>query len=133
MDVAVVWRCMGSQSMSQANYWPEKYYDKEGKEIDWAQFCLYKEASMQEDGYKRVGSTTLPNGMWVSTVWTGHDVQYGDGPPLMFESEVFGSFDNLADSRDKRGYSSLELAEKGHQELIGKWSNEPNPEPEEED
>ena len=38
---------------------------------------------------RRVGLTDLENGVRVSTVFLGLDHQWGDGPPLLFETLVF--------------------------------------------
>jgi hypothetical protein len=52
--------------------------------VDWAQ--AYKE---------RFHLSTYVFGMYVSTVFLGLNHQYGDGPPLVFETMVFlkGSWD----------------------------------------
>jgi hypothetical protein len=41
------------------------------------------------DGERTVAKTTTPNGE-ISTVFIGLDHQFGDGPPLIFETMVFG-------------------------------------------
>jgi hypothetical protein len=53
--------------------------------------------------HKRVNETTLPNGLWVSTVWLGLDHRHDDsGPPLIFESMVFRGEVNLAELTCRR-------------------------------
>jgi hypothetical protein len=39
---------------------------------------------------RRVAKTTLTNGSRVSTVFLGLDHQYGRGPPVLFETMIFG-------------------------------------------
>lgn len=48
-----------------------------------------------------VKQTTLPNGLWISTVFLGMDHSFSDGPPLLFETMVFpkGSLTELSCDR----------------------------------
>ena len=50
----------------------------------------------------------------VSTVFLGLDHQYGDGPPLIFETLVFGG---PLDQEMER-YSTWEEAERGHADMV---------------
>lgn len=50
----------------------------------------------------------------VSTVWLGLDHQYGDGPPLIFESLTYDAAGNEVMWR----YSTEEQAREGHQRLL---------------
>ena len=50
----------------------------------------------------------------VSTVFLGLDHQYGDGPPLLFETMAF--FNGQSEDQDR--YSTWEEAEKGHAEMV---------------
>lgn len=70
------------------------YYDRKGKRLEgstmeWAHLFEDKE-------YKRVAFDTVEidpgthETVDVSTVWLGMDHSWGDGPPLIFESMVFG-------------------------------------------
>jgi len=43
-----------------------------------------------DDDLWRVDRTPLFDGVYVSTVFLGLDHQWGDGPPLLFETMVFG-------------------------------------------
>jgi len=36
-----------------------------------------------------VKQTTIPGGLWLSTVFLGLDYRYGGGPPLLFETMLF--------------------------------------------
>lgn len=51
----------------------------------------------------------------VSTVWVGLDHQFGDGPPLIFESLVFGGPLDGAGLR----YATRDEAIEGHAALVG--------------
>lgn len=55
-----------------------------------------------------IGSTRI------STVFLGSDHQYLDGPPLLFETMVFGG---PMDGEMER-YTTLEQAEQGHKAMV---------------
>jgi hypothetical protein len=57
---------------------------------------------------------TVQGDITVSTVFLGLDHQFGDGPPLLFETMVFGGAHNGAQER----YSTWEEAEKGHADMV---------------
>jgi len=60
------------------------YYDQQGNPMelmDWAQ-------AFETDD--RVVASDYVGDVHVSTVWLGLDHQYGDGPPLIFETMIFG-------------------------------------------
>ena len=65
----------------------------------------------------RIAETTLSDGRWVSTVFLGIDYRFGSGPPLLFETMVFPSKDNLSDERCER-YSTKAEAEAGHLAVV---------------
>jgi hypothetical protein len=44
----------------------------------------------QDISNRRVGLTRIADGISVSTIFTGLDLIPSDGPPLLFETEVFG-------------------------------------------
>lgn len=78
-----------------------------------------------EDRSKKiVEQTELPNGKWVSTVWLGLDHQYGDGPPLIFETMVFTEKTDkgLGGEEDMERYSTEAEAIEGHKRMVEKWS-----------
>lgn len=61
------------------------YYDRQGNEIDaieWGK--LFGDLS-----YKTVARTERGD-ILISTVWLGLDHNWGDGPPLIFETMIFG-------------------------------------------
>jgi len=62
----------------------------------------------------RTVATTNVGEMRVSTVFLGLNHQYGDGPPLLFETLVFGGA--LADEMDR--YSTWQEAEAGHAAMV---------------
>lgn len=84
-----------------------------------------------EDGDRRVARTELMNGdVVVSTVFLGLDHNFmGDGPPILFETMVFGE-EHLTKflgheriSREEMGcsrYSTYDEAEKGHAAHVAK-------------
>jgi len=94
-----------------------KYYDKQGREIDMMEWGRLHSAP-----YKRVAETTLEDGTWISTVWLGIDHRLGgDGPPLIFETMVFASKDDLSE-KDMARYSTEAEALAGHAEMVNIWS-----------
>ncbi len=95
-------------------------YDRQGKVLDLMEWARI----FEDPEYKRVAETTLPDGTWVSTVWLGLDHQYGDGPPLIFETMVFQDKDNL-DERDQERYSTEAEALAGHEAMVERWGGKP--------
>lgn len=96
-----------------------RYYDKEGKPIkdviEWGK--LFEDFS-----YKVIKQETLPNGLWISTVWLGLNHNWApNGPIHIFESMVFSRIDRL-EEQDMERYSTLEQAKAGHLKLVKKWS-----------
>src|SRR5438552_481269 len=66
-----------------------------------------------EKADRKVAATTLGES-FISTVFLGLDHQYINGPPLLFETLVFGGpFDGETDR-----YSTWEEAEKGHEDMV---------------
>lgn len=91
-----------------------RYYNRAGEPIAADQWTFGGEDA-------RVARTILPNGMLVSTVWLGLNHNYGDGPPLIFETMVFPSVDDLTDLDCER-YTTEEQAVAGHQAMCDKWA-----------
>ena len=94
-------------------------YDRKGNPI------LYPETwckLFEDKGYQRVAYTDLPGNSRVSTVWLGLDRNlFYDGPPIIFESMVFGpDREELACRR----YHTEEQALQGHDELVKQWTIE---------
>ncbi len=94
-----------------------RYYDRAGLPIE----DLHEWARKFEDrDYKRVALTELPDGKEVSTVWLGLDHQWGEGPPLIFETMVFPPGSRI--ELDAERYSTLEEAQAGHDAMVKKWA-----------
>lgn len=100
-----------------------EYYDRQGNPMTLKQWA---ESFETRHDFKRVAQTTLPNGRWVSTVWLGLNHQYGDGPPLIFETMVFPSPDDMGEMDCER-YSTEAEAIAGHARLCEKWAVESPP------
>ncbi len=91
-----------------------KYYNPEGTPmtlLEWADAFEHAEC--------QVGHDLLPNGLEVSTVWLGLDHNFGSGPPLIFETKVFGL---PSDEKYQEYYSTLEDAQEGHKATI-EWAS----------
>jgi hypothetical protein len=68
---------------------------------------------------KHVAADDLPDGTRVSTVFLGTNHNFGDGPPLWFETMVFpkGKWEALDCAR----YTTWAEAEAGHRAMVEKW------------
>lgn len=73
-------------------------------------------AAALEDVKSRIVAQDHVGDVLVSTVFLGIDHQWGDGPPLLFETIVFGGPHDQAQER----YSTWEEAEKGHAAMLAK-------------
>ena len=73
------------------------YYDREGKPIGFGDWAVLHE----DNDYKIVRRDYPVPEIRVSTAWLGMDHQYGDGPPVIFETMVFdeegGRFEELGE------------------------------------
>lgn len=85
------------------------YYDMFGNPIS-----LERWAELTVDPANKVLARTEVGPFLVSTVWLGLDHGWGGGPPLIFETIVFG------DSRDfdMDRYSTREQALAGHEAMV---------------
>jgi hypothetical protein len=82
-----------------------RYYSIDGEPmtlLEWAASVDHREDS-------RIGWDEK-DGIRVSTVWLGLDHQWGNGPPLIFETMIFGGDHDEEQWR----YSTREQAEAGH-------------------
>ena len=96
------------------------FYDRESKPIADAEEWNRKIADPE---YRRVASTVLPDGKWVSTLWVGLNYLPGRGPPLIFETMVFPSTDSSSgDDLACERYSTEKQALEGHKRLVDEWS-----------
>ena len=93
------------------------YYDRNGAPMsleDWVSTFAGPPEEMLEK--KRIRYTEIPEtGVCVSTVWLGLDHQFGDGPPLIFETMVFGLPDEM---EIMERYSTEEQAIEGHWQVV---------------
>lgn len=89
------------------------YYDMDGNAIEWDQMVeLFKSDEARRVGYDKVGDVT------VSTVLLVMDHSFlEDGPPVIFETMVFG-YDAVAADSDDDGYSTKEQAAEGHASVL---------------
>ncbi len=82
-------------------------------------------------GNKRIASTDLPDGRWVSTVFLGLDHGWGQGPPVLFETMVFKA--GLPGEREAedvcRRYRTRHDAIVGHEQLVATLANPPDKRP----
>jgi hypothetical protein len=100
-------------------------FDRQGKPMTtgkWAR--LMEEKNEHWERVFRVEETSLPDGKLVSTVWTGLNHQYGDGPPLIFETMVFTQKDQPRTDIDSLRYSTEEEARAGHAEMVRPFTAE---------
>ena len=67
---------------------------------------------------------TLPNGIWVSTIWLGIDHSFGGEKPLIFESMAFKTKDG-GEELDIDRYSTIEEARVGHERIVKKYARKP--------
>jgi hypothetical protein len=78
--------------------------------ITWARWFERHNRVVMQTAFK-------DQGIAVSTVFLGLNHQFGDGPPLLWETMVFDNLPSFAESYCDR-YSSLEEAKKGHQKAV---------------
>lgn len=101
------------------------YYDRQGNAMTLDEWAKSYETRRDQ---KRVAETALAGGYWVSTVWLGLNHNYGDGPPLIFETMVFkcGADGKVADwsELDSDRYTTEEDALAGHARLVNKWAQQ---------
>lgn len=100
------------------------YYDRAGNPTsvdDWF-----------KSGDNRVALDEDVAGYLVSTVHLGIDHQYGDGPPLIFETMVFGKSEAATELLDPDGemwrYSTEAQAVDGHKAVVA-WLLHEGPKP----
>lgn len=92
------------------------YYilDDENRVVEVAHMLTW--AMWLEDAYRHVGMTQITSEITVSTVFVGIDMQFGEGPPIVFETMIFGGPLNDYQWR----YSSWDDAETGHKAAVRK-------------
>ena len=90
------------------------FYNRQGGQVN-----LFAWAA-QFDHDRRVAEDTLPDGTYISTVFLGLDHQFGEGPPLIFETMVFSSEDD-SNELDVDRYSTETEAQAGHVVMVATW------------
>ena len=91
------------------------YYDRNGTPMtlwEWA-------AKLEGDESYRIVRQTTVGPYWISTVWLGLNHRVMPGPPLIFETMVFGSGDDddMSDLDGER-YSTEKEARSGHARFV---------------
>ena len=76
-----------------------------------------------ETAERHIGDDTI-NGKRVSTVFLGIDHNFSfSGPPLLFETMVFGD-DGRGDEEEIERYATYEEAEEGHKRIVKKYGSQ---------
>jgi len=83
-------------------------YDRQGKPMGLMEWARAFEADDRHVGDDRIGEAH------VSTVWLGLDHSFGEGPPLIFETMIFGGPHEEYCER----YSTEEEARAGHERIV---------------
>lgn len=89
------------------------YYILDGKEL-FEVSNITSWALQFEQADRVVEQTTLGEGVRVSTVFLGLDHRFGEGPPLLFETMVFGG----ERDGDQWRYSTWDEAAAGHEAVV---------------
>lgn len=91
------------------------YYRPDGSPCDIGEW-----GKLHADFESRVIRQEYAGKHWVSTVWMGIDHSFGQGPPLIFETMVFPSKEDLGEE-DCQRYATKEEALAGHRAMVKKW------------
>lgn len=91
------------------------YFDKAGEPITFMQWgeLRHPGGDPPVSDYARIGSDQIGE-VWVSTVWIGMNLGFGPGPPIIFESMVFGGPYDQAQNR----YATEAQALAGHERAV---------------
>lgn len=79
---------------------------------EWAEWY---ESTFKKDGPSRIVKRTILGRVWVSTVFLGLDHRFGEGPPLLFETMIFGLPEGHALYQFQDRCSTWEEAEQMHE------------------
>ncbi len=82
---------------------------------------LMRWAQWFEKAERRVAFTDVAPGVQVSTVFLGMDHNWGEGPPVLFETMVFR--DGHGDEEER--YCTWDEAERGHAEMVERATVKP--------
>lgn len=88
-----------------------------GKEPKSVDLIEYKEWFETADRHVK---DEVVNDIRISTVFLGIDRRFGDGPPILFETMVFGGPLN----KEMERYSTWDEAEKGHDRMVQRVKDE---------
>lgn len=96
-----------------------RYYNREGEQVPIEEWLVL----FEDDLYRRVALDSVHDGAGrehsVSTVLLGADHQFGEGPPLIFETMVFCGHGSECDlSNEMARYSTEEQAREGHEATV---------------
>ncbi len=92
--------------------WVRGMYDRTGEPISFAKWAWLLEYRPSD---KILQHDHLGDDQLVSTVWLGRDLGFGQGPPVIFETMVFG-VDGWEDYQDR--YSTEAEALDGHDRVL---------------
>lgn len=102
-------QCRNSRNQKEAEMSEHYILDgKKPKSVDLLEWARWFETA------DRIVAKTLINGVKVSTVFLGLDHSFGGGPPLLFETMIFGGGHDDYCER----FETWEQAEAGHQEAV---------------
>lgn len=94
------------------------YYILDGHEpkatTDHLEWANWYEAASVGDMRRVVEQTQVDEHLWVSTVFLGIDHNWGDGPPLLFETMIFHD----GDGREEWRYATWADAQAGHSRVV---------------
>jgi hypothetical protein len=88
--------------------------------------CTLEEYSESFRKNRIVGKTSLPDGRHVSTVFLCLDHNWGDGPPILFESMLFGA-EGYSEEQDMDRYETWDEAYEGHRRMVEKHGGTMSP------
>lgn len=93
-----------------------EYYDRDGRVITLMEW-VHK---FETDDEKIVQQTRGEDGTLVSTVWLGINHNWGKGPPLIFETMVFGGDHDGYQERHSTETEAIEGHEEACQLVFGR-------------
>jgi hypothetical protein len=101
-----------------------EYYDMDGNPMSHEEWiAAYERTDERHVVQQFIGD------YWVSTTWLGLDHNWGDGPPLIFETMVFQAVDKEVISWEDllcERYSTEKEAIRGHMDIV-RWIKEGKP------
>lgn len=86
--------------------------DKRPVEVDY----LTSTKWLGKAGNRIIDRTDMPRGVFVSTVFLGFNHAWDGGPPVLFETMIFGGWEDEYQER----YCTVEEAREGHRRAVQK-------------